>query len=132
MGGPMAASLVRAGHTVTDFDLAPAALDTAHAAGIAIADSPKAAVADTEIVFTMLPAGGHVLAMMADVLSDAKAATVFVDCSTIDVASARAAHLAAQTAGMLSVDAPVSGGVGGRRQERSPSWWAAAPPLLVW
>jgi 3-hydroxyisobutyrate dehydrogenase len=113
MGGPMAANLVRGGHSVTGFDLVPAALDAARTAGIVIGDSPKDAVVGAEMIFTMLPAGAHVLSVMNDVLEHAGAGTVFVDCSTIDVASARAAHAAAKTAGMLSVDAPVSGGVGG-------------------
>ena len=113
MGGPMAANLVRAGHSVTGFDLVPMALHAARTAGIAIAETPKDAVAGAEMVFTMLPAGAHVLSVMNDVLARAVAGTVFVDCSTIDVASARAAHAAAKTAGMLSMDAPVSGGVGG-------------------
>jgi 3-hydroxyisobutyrate dehydrogenase len=109
----MAANLVRAGHTVWGFDLVPAALDAASAAGIIIASSPKDAVASAEMVFTMLPAGAHVLKVMEAVLPEAAQGTVFVDCSTIDVASARAAHIAAENAGMLSIDAPVSGGVGG-------------------
>ena len=113
MGGPMAANLVRAGHAVSGYDLVPAALDAARAAGIAIAESPKAAVAGAEMVFTMLPAGAHVLSVMTDVVPHAAAGTVFVDCSTIDVASARSVHAAAEAAGMRSVDAPVSGGVGG-------------------
>jgi len=113
MGGPMAANLVRAGHTIIGFDLVPAALDAARAAGITVASSPREVVSGAEMVFTMLPAGAHVLKVMEDVLPHAEQGTVFVDCSTIDVSSARAAHIAAERAGMLSVDAPVSGGVGG-------------------
>ncbi len=61
----------------------------------------------------MLPAGKHVTGVYGDIVSQAAAGTLFIDCSTIDVASARAAHAAAAAAGMASVDAPVSGGVGG-------------------
>ncbi len=104
----MAANLMRAGHSVTGFDLAPKALATARDAGIALAPSREAAVARAEIVFTMLPAGAHVFAVMGQALPCAASDTVFVDCSTIDVASARAFHIAAQNAGMLSIDAPVS------------------------
>ncbi len=116
MGVPMAANLVKAGHTVTGFDLVPAALEAAKARGIAVADSAKAAVAGAEVVVTMLPSGKHVVGATtgADGLfATAKPGTLFIDSSTIDVASARAFHEAAKAAGHESVDAPVSGGVGG-------------------
>ncbi|WP_234052594.1 MULTISPECIES: 3-hydroxyisobutyrate dehydrogenase [unclassified Xanthobacter] len=116
MGVPMAANLVKAGHTVTGFDLVPAALEAAKARGIAVADSAKAAVAGAEVVVTMLPSGKHVVGATtgADGLfAAAKPGTLFIDSSTIDVASARAFHEAAKAAGHESVDAPVSGGVGG-------------------
>jgi 3-hydroxyisobutyrate dehydrogenase len=113
MGGPMAANLLRAGHAVRGFDLSPAANDAAMAAGIDIAGSATAAAQGADTVVTMLPAGKHVTACYADILPAASAGTLFIDCSTIDVASARAAHQAAAEAGMASVDAPVSGGVGG-------------------
>jgi len=113
MGGPMAANLVKAGHSVAGFDLSPAALEAAKAAGVTIADSPAAAIDGAEIVFTMLPAGKHVLAVTSELLPLAAKDTLFVDCSTIDVGSAKATHEAAAKAGMASVDAPVSGGVGG-------------------
>ena len=113
MGGPMAANLVRAGHAVSGFDLSLEALQAAREAGITIADSPARAVAGAQTVFTMLPAGRHVLSVMHDLLPHAPPGVLFVDCSTIDVTSARAAHEQAAQAGMLSVDAPVSGGVGG-------------------
>ncbi len=113
MGGPMAANLVRAGHGVAGFDLSPAALDAARGAGIAVADSPARCVADADAVFTMLPAGQHVLSVLDEALPQAVPGCLFVDCSTIDVASARQAHAAAEGAGMMALDAPVSGGVGG-------------------
>lgn len=137
MGGPMAANLVRAGHSVTGFDLAPAALEAARAAGLGIAESPKDALREAETVFTMLPAGRHVLKVMDEILPYAARGTLFVDCSTIDVAGARAAHTAAHAAGMLSIDAPVSGGVGGAvagtltfMAGGSESSFAIAKPLL--
>ncbi|MFG1201985.1 3-hydroxyisobutyrate dehydrogenase [Xanthobacter aminoxidans] len=116
MGGPMAANLVKAGHVVTGFDLVPAALEAAKAKGVAIADSAKAAVASADAVVTMLPSGKHVVGATtgADGLfAAARPGTLFIDSSTIDVASARAFHEAAKAAGHASVDAPVSGGVGG-------------------
>ncbi|MFG1319457.1 3-hydroxyisobutyrate dehydrogenase [Xanthobacter autotrophicus] len=116
MGGPMAGNLVKAGHSVLGFDLAPAALEGAKARGVALADSAKAAVAASDVVITMLPLGKHVVAATtgADGLfAAARPGTLFIDSSTIDVASARAFHEAAKAAGHASVDAPVSGGVGG-------------------
>ncbi|MFG1294334.1 3-hydroxyisobutyrate dehydrogenase [Xanthobacter variabilis] len=116
MGVPMAANLVKAGHTVTGFDLVPAALEAAKARGIAVADSAKAAVAGAEVVVTMLPSGKHVVGATTGaegLFAAARPGTLFIDSSTIDVASARAFHEAAKAAGHQSVDAPVSGGVGG-------------------
>ncbi|MFF2040303.1 3-hydroxyisobutyrate dehydrogenase [Kitasatospora sp. NPDC058170] len=113
MGGPMAANLVRAGHRVSGFDLAPEALRQAADAGVRPAASAADAVAGADLVVTMLPAGRHVLAAYADLLPAARPGTLFVDCSTIDVADARAAHGLALAAGHRAVDAPVSGGVPG-------------------
>ncbi|MDA4844684.1 3-hydroxyisobutyrate dehydrogenase [Hoeflea poritis] len=113
MGNPMAANLVRAGLHVTGFDLVAENLKTASANGLAIADSALAAVEDADVVITMLPAGQHVLSVYGEVLEKARAQTLFIDCSTIDVDSARFAHGLAAEKGMLSIDAPVSGGVGG-------------------
>ncbi len=113
MGGPMAANLVRAGHAVRGFDLSPAASEAGTALGLDLAGSAADAVHGAEVVITMLPAGKHVTGVYGDIVSQAAAGTLFIDCSTIDVASARAAHAAAAAAGMASVDAPVSGGVGG-------------------
>ncbi len=113
MGGPMAANLRAAGHEVTAYDVLPQARDAARVQGHAIAFDPPAAVKGAEIVITMLPAGADVLAVYAQALGVARPGTLWIDCSTIDVASARAAHEAAHAAGMESLDAPVSGGVAG-------------------
>lgn len=115
MGGPMAANLVRAGYRVLGFDLAPQALAEAAAAGVETAPCAAEAAARADVVITMLPAGRHVLALYRDegLLAAARPGTLFVDCSTIDVADARAAHDAAAAAGHRSLDAPVSGGVTG-------------------
>ncbi len=110
MGGPMAANLVRAGHDVRGADLSAPALEAARAAGVTISDTPADGA---EIVLTMLPAGRHVLDAYPALLAAASPGTLFIDCSTIDVAEARAAHGLAAQAGMASLDAPVSGGTGG-------------------
>jgi 3-hydroxyisobutyrate dehydrogenase len=119
MGGPMAANLVKAGHSVTGFDLVPSALEAAAAAGVTVAASGAEAVRDADIVVTMLPAGRHVLAAyrgsddVEGLLAAARPGTVFVDSSTIDVADARAAAGEATAAGHRALDAPVSGGTVG-------------------
>ena len=115
MGGPMAANLVGAGHDVVGFDLVPAHAETAAASGVTVAPSARDAVADAEVVLTMLPAGRHVLAVWEDVLPSVRPGALLVDCSTIDVESARAAHAMASERGCLSVDAPVSGGTVGAK-----------------
>ena len=113
MGGPMAANLVKAGHTVCGFDLLPQHLDEAKANGLSIASSAQDAVADVDVVITMLPAGKHVLSVYEDIAPKARKDSLFIDCSTIDVDSARKAHELAADHGHLSIDAPVSGGTGG-------------------
>ncbi|MEL4069426.1 3-hydroxyisobutyrate dehydrogenase [Ochrobactrum sp. GPK 3] len=113
MGGPMAANLVKAGHTVRGFDLLPQHLEEARANGLQIATSAVDAVADVDTVITMLPAGKHVLAVYEEIAPKARKDSVFIDCSTIDVDSARKAHALAASHGHLSIDAPVSGGTGG-------------------
>jgi 3-hydroxyisobutyrate dehydrogenase len=137
MGGPMAANLVKAGHSVAGFDLVAALRETAAATGVAIAESARAAVAAAEVVVTMLPAGRHVVAVWSDILSAAPRGALFIDSSTIDVESARRAHQAAAAAGMASLDAPVSGGVGGATAGTltfmaggEPAAFAAGKPLL--
>ena len=114
MGAPMAANLVKAGHTVTGFDLVEAAKTAAAASGVTIArERPRGRRRAPMSVVTMLPAGKHVLAALADFLPAAPKGALVIDCSTIDVDSARKAHEAGAAAGMLTLDAPVSGGVGG-------------------
>ena len=113
MGGPMAANLVKAGHRVVGFDLVEKLRSDAATNGVAIAGSARAAVAEADVVITMLPAGRHVIAAWAEILPAAKAGALFIDCSTIDVENARRAHQAADAAAMPCLDAPVSGGVGG-------------------
>ncbi|MFF5565566.1 3-hydroxyisobutyrate dehydrogenase [Streptomyces sp. NPDC012623] len=115
MGGPMAANLVKAGHRVLGHDLVPELLATAVGTGVEAAGSSADAVATADVVITMLPAGRHVLGLYREegLPAAARPGTLFIDCSTIAVADARAAHEAAATAGMRTLDAPVSGGVVG-------------------
>jgi 3-hydroxyisobutyrate dehydrogenase len=115
MGAPMAANLVKAGEEVAGFDLVAAACRAAAGAGVRMAASAVEAVGEADVVITMLPGGEQVLAVWKEVLPAAKADALFIDCSTIDVASARAAHALATARGLRSLDAPVSGGVGGAR-----------------
>jgi 3-hydroxyisobutyrate dehydrogenase len=115
MGGPMAANLVKAGHAVTAFDLVEASRRQAKADGADIADSAAGAVEGADVVITMLPAGKHVLSVWNDVIPAMTKGALIIDCSTIDVESARQAHELAAEHGVRSVDAPVSGGTGGAR-----------------
>lgn len=116
MGGPMAANLLTAGHEVRVFDLAPAALEAAVAAGATAAADAATAVADAKVVISMLPASRHVetLYLGADgLLAKIPADALIVDCSTIAPASARKVAEAAAARGLPMLDAPVSGGVAG-------------------
>ena len=114
MGVPMAANLVTKGHRVRGFDLVAANVAKAEARGVAKVASAAEAASDADAVITMLPAGKDTLAVWSGgVLQAAAPGTLFIDSSTIDVTSARAAHRLAAEAKMLSLDAPVSGGVGG-------------------
>ncbi|PWC48586.1 3-hydroxyisobutyrate dehydrogenase [Azospirillum sp. TSA6c] len=113
MGGPMAANLVKAGHQVVGYDLVPAAIEAAKAAGVTIGESPAAIATAAEVVITMLPGGKHVLGVYGDIAPVARPGALLIDCSTIDVDSARKAHALAADTGAASLDAPVSGGVGG-------------------
>src|SRR5215470_8923193 len=115
MGGPMAANLVKAGHKVLAFDLVAASRDQAKADGAAIAETSVAAVKGAEVVITMLPAGKHVLSVWNEVVPAMGKGALIVDCSTIDVESAKQAHALAAKHGAASIDAPVSGGTGGAR-----------------
>jgi 3-hydroxyisobutyrate dehydrogenase len=114
MGGPMAANLLKAQHQVIAFDLSTEALNAAVDKGAKGAASAGESVKGAEIVVTMLPAGKHVREVYEkQVLPNVGKGTLLIDCSTIDVESARHVAGLAQTAGLEMVDAPVSGGVGG-------------------
>jgi len=115
MGGPMSRNLVRAGHEVQGFDVVEEAMQFAAQAGVKAAGSVKAAASGVDLVFTMLPVGGNVREVLLDdgVLAAAAPGTAIVDCSTIDVETAREAHAAAAAAGFPMLDAPVSGGTTG-------------------
>jgi 3-hydroxyisobutyrate dehydrogenase len=115
MGGPMAANLVRAGNKVVAFDLVEASRAQAKSDGAAIAESSVSAVKGADVVVTMLPAGKHVLSVWTDVLPAMTKGGLIIDCSTIDVESAKQAHALAAKHGVASIDAPVSGGTGGAK-----------------
>ena len=108
MGAPMARNLARAGHAVTGYDVAGLAVE-----GLARAASAADAAAGHEAVITMLPDGPILRRVYDEIVPAAGPGTVLIDCSTIDVDNARAAAAKAEAAGLLAVDAPVSGGVGG-------------------
>jgi len=132
MGGPMAANLAKAGHQVVGFDMAAVAID-----GVSMVASGAEAAAGAEVIITMLP-NGQILRAVADQLIPAMAGgAALVDCSTVDVDSARAVADQAVKAGLLFVDAPVSGGVGGAASGSltfmaggSPEAFAKAEPLF--
>jgi 3-hydroxyisobutyrate dehydrogenase len=112
MGGGMAANLAKKGHEVRAFDLAEAALARAKEAGCAIAGSAAEAADGADVVVTMLPAGKHVRAVYEnEVFAAAPSSALLMDCSTIDVATAKAVGAAAKERGLAMVDAPVSGGI---------------------
>ncbi len=111
MGGGMAARQAAGGRAVAAFDLSRAALDKAAGAGCQPTASAREAVKDADIVITMLPAGPHVRKVYAeDILPNAPKSALLIDCSTIDVDSARAVASEAAAAGFRFADAPVSGG----------------------
>ena len=112
MGSGMAANLAKKGREVRAFDLSAAALDKAVAAGALRAASAAEAVAGADAVVTMLPAGTHVKAVYeGEIFAAARPDAILMDCSTIDVATAKAVGAAAAAKGLAMVDAPVSGGV---------------------
>lgn len=116
MGGPMAANLIKAGHQLRVFDLVPAALDAAAAAGAHAASSAHDTLADAEIVISMLPASRHVEALYlgeAGILAQVPDGALVIDCSTIAPVTARKVAAAAQARGLAMLDAPVSGGTAG-------------------
>lgn len=117
MGAPMAANLVKAGHRVRGYDINAAALTGLQQAGGEVASSATDAARDAEFVITMLPAGEHVREVwlhQGGLIEAVKSAgPLLIDCSTIDVASAREVTEAARQAGLSMLDAPVSGGTVG-------------------
>lgn len=115
MGGPMAANLVKAGHKVVAFDLTEASRNQAKADGANTAESASGAAKGVDVVVTMLPAGKHVLGVWNDIVPAMTKGALIIDSSTIDVESARKAHELAAGHGVMSVDAPVSGGTGGAK-----------------
>jgi len=108
MGAPMAANLARAGYKVTGFDTADVNVE-----GVAMAGSAAEAAKGAEVVITMLPNGDILRAVADEIIPAMQKGAVFLDCSTVDVASARAVAEKAQAAGLSALDAPVSGGVAG-------------------
>jgi 3-hydroxyisobutyrate dehydrogenase len=116
MGGPMARNLLKAGHRLHVFDVVPAAIERAAAAGAVPAANATEATRGADLVMTMLPAGEQVREVYLGpngVIAAAAPGTLLVDCSTIDVATARAVNAAAAETGLAMLDAPVSGGVAG-------------------
>ncbi|MBV1925815.1 MAG: 3-hydroxyisobutyrate dehydrogenase [Rhodobacteraceae bacterium] len=108
MGAPMAANLVKAGYAVTGFDMADVSIE-----GVIMAENAVKAVADADVVFTMLPNGAILRAVAEDIIPAMRGGATLVDCSTVDVDSALAVAKQAETANILFVDAPVSGGTVG-------------------
>lgn len=108
MGGPMARNLAIAGHEVSGFDLAGTSVEN-----VSPVESAAAATRGAEAVITMLPNGAILRAVYAEIVPEGAAGAIFIDCSTVDVDSARSASALAAAAGMLALDAPVSGGIGG-------------------
>ena len=116
MGLPMAQNLIKAGHQLEGVDVTTAATDRLKAAGGAVAETAKIAAARADVVITMLPAGQHVREVYlgpGGIIENANAGTLLIDSSTIDVDSARVVAAAAEAKGLMMLDAPVSGGVGG-------------------
>ena len=138
MGGGMAANLVKAGYNVNAFDLSETALEAAKANGCVLYDNPIAAVQGVDAVVTMLPHGGIVDAFYHDnVFGHAPTTAILIDCSTIDVGTARSVEKYAGIAGYQMVDAPVSGGIAAANAGTltfmvggTPQAFASAEPIL--
>lgn len=114
MGGGMAANQAKAGHEVAAFDLSQAALDRASGAGCMPVASVVEAVKDADVVITVLPAGPHVLKVYTEsIIGAAPSGALLIDCSTIDVDTARKVATLATESGYLFADAPMSGGTTG-------------------
>jgi len=113
MGKPMAVNLMRAGFDLRCFDAMEAARDAAREAGLPVAASAREAASGAEALITMLPDGAIARAVWETVVDGLPPGALAIDCSTIDLESARALHRLAAAKGLRAVDAPVSGGVGG-------------------
>jgi 3-hydroxyisobutyrate dehydrogenase len=116
MGLPMAQNLIKAGHQVEGVDVNPAAVDKLKTAGGASVETAKIAAARADVVITMLPSGKEVREVYlgtGGIVEDANPGTLLIDCSTIDVETARSVAAAAEKKGLMMLDAPVSGGVTG-------------------
>jgi 3-hydroxyisobutyrate dehydrogenase len=141
MGGPMVRNLIAAGHAVTAFDVVETARASAKASGATIAGSAAEAAAVGDTVITMLPAGEQVRDVYlgdGGVIVAARSDALLVDCSTIDVETARVVNHAAADAGLEMLDAPVSGGVAGAEAATltfmvggSDAAFARAEPILA-
>ncbi len=132
MGAPMATNLAKAGHSVTGYDVAGTTAE-----GVTMAPDAVTAAAGQDVVITMLPNGAILRAVAAEVIPAMGTGATLIDCSTVDVDSARAVATDAKAAGLLSVDAPVSGGIGGAAAGTltfmaggSAAAFAAAKPLF--
>jgi 3-hydroxyisobutyrate dehydrogenase len=116
MGLPMAQNLIKAGHQVEGVDVNPASLEKFKSAGGTSVEFVKVAASRADVVITMLPSGKEVRAVYlgaGGIIENANAGTLLIDCSTIDVDTARAVASVAEKKGLLMLDAPVSGGIGG-------------------
>src|SRR5262245_9759657 len=140
MGGPMVANLIKAGHSLAVFDIAQHHLAAAIALGADGAEHRTAVLAGAEFVITMLPSGrevGAVYSGAGGLIATATEDTVLIDCSTIDVGTARRIHAEAAQRGLMLLDAPVSGGVAGAAVATltfmvggAPKVFAKAEPIL--
>ena len=134
MGLPMALNLTKAGHSVNGWDVAEASRREAKAAGVRLAKGLAACVAEADAILTMLPSGPIVREAYLEpggVLAAAPAGALLIDCSTIDVASARAVAEAAAGQGLDMLDAPVSGGVAGAQAGRLTFMVGGSPAAFV-
>lgn len=113
MGLPMASNLQKAGYKVSGYDVVDTAQETARSSGLALATSNADAALSADAVVLMLPNGAIAINVAKEILPKMTPGSLLIDCSTIDVASAHEVHRLATEAGILCLDAPVSGGVGG-------------------
>lgn len=113
MGLPMATNLAKAGHALQVFDTIPAQLDKAASEGMKTCLFAADAAKDADAVITMLPNGEIMLSVMKEIAPACSRGAVVIDCSTVDVESAREGHKLASDHGLLSIDCPVSGGITG-------------------